>query len=347
MATIADVAKEARVSRSTVSSVMTGRKYVAPETRQRVEKAVRKLRYTVNSGARALATSRTMTLGLVFSFRQSRFVPSASTYVVALAQYARAAGYRLTLLTGDDSVGEIERALAAKTVDGFILMEVVEDDPRLEPLRRGTVPAVLVGLPEDSAGVDAVDLDYVAAGRLAVDRVHAQGRHRVAMIGWPGSLRRTGATYALRFRRGVEGRARELGMDVTTFECEVDQHGIQECLTPILQDPSWEALVFHNDAIVPILPILLLRENVENLQVIGLCPPEMAREQWLPFETIDTKPEESAGIAVQMLLQRLAEAPSGARGQSGSSPEVRPFERVLIEPTLTAMSEWGNAAEEG
>ena len=52
MATIGDVAHEAGVARSTVSAVLTGRKLVLPDTRARVDAAIAKLDYTVNSGAR-------------------------------------------------------------------------------------------------------------------------------------------------------------------------------------------------------------------------------------------------------------------------------------------------------
>jgi len=89
MTTIGDVAREAGVSRSTVSSVLTGRKFVAPGTRARVEQAVEKLNFTVNSGARALATSRTMVIGVVVQLHGMEFSPALAPFVFATRRAPR------------------------------------------------------------------------------------------------------------------------------------------------------------------------------------------------------------------------------------------------------------------
>lgn len=339
MTTIGDVARTAGVSRSTVSSVLTGRKFVTPQTRARVEDAIKQLHFTVNYGARALATSRTMNIGLVFSFRQSMFVPAASIYVVALAEEARLHGYRLMLVTGDDSAADLDRLLASRSVDGLVVMEVVEDDPRMEALRSAPVPSVLIGMPRESAGVDAVDLDYSAAGQLAMDQVHAAGNRRVALATWPFSRDLSGPTYAHRFLSGAERRASELDLDLAVFPCDVDQHSIRECAVSILRDRGHDAFVFHNDAVAPILPTALLLEHREDLQVLGLCPPAMAREHWLPFDTIGTQPEECARIAIQLLVQRL-NGGSVATGDGSGAEDARTrgtddHRRILLEPCLT------------
>ena len=57
MATIADVASHAGVSMSTVSYVLSGKRPISEETRQRVEEAIRELGYRPHAGARALASS--------------------------------------------------------------------------------------------------------------------------------------------------------------------------------------------------------------------------------------------------------------------------------------------------
>lgn len=65
MATIYDVAREAGVSRSTVSRVINGKKEVNEETRRIVEEAMRRLDYRPNASARALASQKSYTLGVV------------------------------------------------------------------------------------------------------------------------------------------------------------------------------------------------------------------------------------------------------------------------------------------
>ena len=68
MATIGDVARRAGVSRSTVSYALSGKRSISVATRERIEQAIADLEFTPNAGARALATSQTMVLGLLLQF---------------------------------------------------------------------------------------------------------------------------------------------------------------------------------------------------------------------------------------------------------------------------------------
>ena len=62
---MSDVAALAGVSHQTVSRVVNGHPNVAPQTRERVERAIAELGYRPNIAARALVTGSTRTIGLV------------------------------------------------------------------------------------------------------------------------------------------------------------------------------------------------------------------------------------------------------------------------------------------
>ena len=67
--TIKDVAKAADVSIKTVSNVINNTGRMRPDTRQRVEGAMRQLGYTVNLSARAIRSGGTRLIGLnIFDF---------------------------------------------------------------------------------------------------------------------------------------------------------------------------------------------------------------------------------------------------------------------------------------
>lgn len=66
MVTIFDVAKEAGVSKSTVSRVINRDTKVKKETRDAVEAAIKKLNYSPSYMAQAIRTRRTHTIALVF-----------------------------------------------------------------------------------------------------------------------------------------------------------------------------------------------------------------------------------------------------------------------------------------
>ena len=63
--TIRDVAKEAGVSPSTVSRVLSNNERISQETKQKVKEAIKKLNFKPNAIARSLANNKTQTLGII------------------------------------------------------------------------------------------------------------------------------------------------------------------------------------------------------------------------------------------------------------------------------------------
>lgn len=64
-ATIKDVAKEAGVSIMTVSRVINKREYIAPATKEKALRVVKKLNYMPNKVARSLVVKKTNFIGLL------------------------------------------------------------------------------------------------------------------------------------------------------------------------------------------------------------------------------------------------------------------------------------------
>src|SRR6478736_2487750 len=119
-AVMADVAKLAGVSHQTVSRVINGSDHVKEETRERVTAAMRMLDYRPNSVARALATGRSKTLGVV-SFDTTLYGPASTLFGIERA--AHEAGYfimvaSLKALDRASVVQAIER-LRVQGVDGI------------------------------------------------------------------------------------------------------------------------------------------------------------------------------------------------------------------------------------
>jgi DNA-binding LacI/PurR family transcriptional regulator len=310
MATIGDVAREAGVARSTVSAVLNGRKLVLPDTRKRVEDAIDKLNYSVNAGARALATARTMTIGVVVRFHEAEFSPALATYLVAVSDAAREAGYAVMLLTDADGEGAVRRAIADRRVDGLILLSVVENDPRLEPIVRTGFPAVLIGMPHDTRGIDAVDLDFAAGARLLVDHLADAGHDAATFVRWPDDLYASGSTYAIRFADAARERALSRDIRLEDVSCGVGPEQVLELLRAELgRADSPQALLLHNDAAVAMLPFALRDIGVEvptRRSVASLHSAELARLYALPFTSVESEPDAIVHTAVEVLVHRIA-----------------------------------------
>ncbi len=137
---VVDVARGAGVSTATVSRVLNGVGKVRDDTRRLVEKVARDLDYAPNTFARALASQRSMTIGVVVpSLRGSIFASGLE----AIQRHAETLGYSVLMACSDycpNREFDLARSLAARGVDGLILVGLTHH-PDLKPMlaRRGVL----------------------------------------------------------------------------------------------------------------------------------------------------------------------------------------------------------------
>lgn len=183
MVTLAEVAQHAGVSASTVSYVLSGKRSISLGTRERVERSIQELGYHPNAGARALASSKSNVIALMMPLRTDMYVPVMMEIAIAVATTARTHGYDVLLLTGEEGAPAVRRVTGSGLADAMILMDVELDDARLPLLRASDRPAVLIGLPAETAGLTCVDLDFTATGALCAEHLAGLGHRDIAVIG--------------------------------------------------------------------------------------------------------------------------------------------------------------------
>ena len=135
MATIADVARRAGVSLSTVSHVVNGTRRVAPETEQAVHAAIDAVGYIPNVLARALKTASTRSVGVAISAITN---PYFSDIICAIETECSRLGMMVFLSdTEDDPKRELEAvvALHQRRVDGIILAPSADPERRARSCR--------------------------------------------------------------------------------------------------------------------------------------------------------------------------------------------------------------------
>jgi LacI family transcriptional regulator len=145
VATIADVARQAGVSTSTVSHVINRTRKVDPATASLVERAIAAIGYTPNTIARALARSSSGTVGIAISAISN---PYFSDIICAVETECSRLGLMVFLAdTQDDPEQEMRvvRALHQRRVDGIILAPAAAPDQQsLKYLLDSKIPCVLV-----------------------------------------------------------------------------------------------------------------------------------------------------------------------------------------------------------
>ncbi len=184
-AVMADVAKLAGVSHQTVSRVMNGSDQVREDTRERVRAAMRMLDYRPNSVARALATGRSKTLGVV-SFDTTLFGPASTLFGIERA--AHQAGYFISIVSllalDRSSVLEAVERLRLQGVDGILVIAPQTDAAHTVSELPDDIPVVAVEAGPDQ-GVPVVTGDSFAGAALATRHLLDLGHRTVWHIAGP------------------------------------------------------------------------------------------------------------------------------------------------------------------
>ncbi|CAA9262461.1 MAG: Transcriptional regulator, LacI family [uncultured Blastococcus sp.] len=182
---MSDVAALAGVSHQTVSRVVNGHPNVAPQTRERVERAIAELGYRPNIAARALVTGSTRTLGLV-TVKINQYGPAQT--MLGLENAARAAGYSLSVSILDEATAAAMReavdTFAAQRVDGILALSTYDDAAEALTALDPPVPlvAVQVGGGEDRP---TVGVDQERGARLATRHLLGLGHRTVHHVAGP------------------------------------------------------------------------------------------------------------------------------------------------------------------
>jgi DNA-binding LacI/PurR family transcriptional regulator len=191
--TIHDVAREAGVSRGTVSRVLNGGRYVSPESAEAVNAAIRRTGYVVNRHARSLITGRSGSVAFLLAEPQERFFEDPNFNVLLHGCTAALAAHDIPLLLmiGGTRAEQrrITRYVTAGHVDGVLLVSSHTGDPVAEHLVRAGIPVVASGKPMGRAG-GAAGLAYVAAddrdgAREMVRHLVASGRRHIGTVTGP------------------------------------------------------------------------------------------------------------------------------------------------------------------
>jgi DNA-binding LacI/PurR family transcriptional regulator len=306
---ISDVARHADVSQSTVSYVLSGKRSISEPTKRRVLESVRVLGYHPHAGARALASNRSNVIALVVPIRSGIYVPVIMQFAISVVTSARGFDHDVLLLTQDEGVAGLERVAGAALVDAIIVMDVELHDVRLPVLRSLGRPAVLIGFPADPAGLTCVDLDFEAAGAVAVQHLAEAGCRDVVLIGAPPEVYARGTGFAQRTKAGFERAATERGLRWANWPCDPAAEAVRATVRQLLdQRPGLDGIVVHNEPVIPVLLDAFRasgRQIPGDLSVIALCPDELAEQATPPLTSIAIPADEVGRQAVALLMAKL------------------------------------------
>ena len=308
-ATSRDVAALAGVAQSTVSAVING-KTVTPAIRQRVEDAMRKLRYQPNASGRTLRTARTNVIALV-----ERVVAAGDDlgetlpYIVNVIDEARVHDYEVVLNTSSQGRAEIVRLAGRAICDGFIIMDVQTLDDRVAAAAQLSTPVVLVGRPADPHGLDVVDFDTLKAAELLVDELASTGHRHIAMLGEPQEALES-FRFIADFYSAVRERAQYCGLRCNILSRQgSDWNSVSTTADQLLEQAGDRlGLIARTPRDTHMLMQVLQAHQLipgRDVSLLSHCTDAIALSYARPVTNVSPRPAELAALAARLLFGRL------------------------------------------
>ena len=182
-ATIRDVATRAGVTKPTVSRVLNNSAPVRPETRARVEAAIRELGYRPSAVARGLVRGRLHMIAVVVPFVTHPSVVARVRGMVNAFRQGRIPVSIYDVEHGDDLDEHLTALTSYLRPEGVVVISLHPSPSQLERLRAGGIQAVFVDA--EAPGWSSVAIDDEAGGVMATRHLIELGHRRIGFIGDP------------------------------------------------------------------------------------------------------------------------------------------------------------------
>ncbi len=185
--TLEDIAKQAGVSRSTVSRVVNDDPNVSEGVRNKVQELILSTGYHPHAAARSLASQHSKMIGLVLPRTVSSFFidPYLPRLTQGVAQACNLHNLTLSLFilaTREDEERIFPRVSSQGLLDGIIVQTAHKGDKLINRLINSGFPVIVAGRPFNTSGVSYIDVDNIQAACQAVNYLIQLGYSRIATI---------------------------------------------------------------------------------------------------------------------------------------------------------------------
>jgi DNA-binding LacI/PurR family transcriptional regulator len=310
--TIADIARIAGVSKSTVSRVLNDSPLIGEETRERIRAIVKEHSFQINLPAKRLNTKQSNTIAFVTHGQHKEFSFSDLFTLEIISSISRGLAethYDLLMVQVDPYACCDWSAdyLDSGRVDGFILMTSTRKSTHIKSLLETKSPFIAWGVPLPGYSYCSVTGDDFLGGKLAGEHLLRSGRRRIAFLGGPADElevkhRYDGFIAALQ-EAGLEFDQKRLGYgDYTTESAAVVMHQLLE------GSPDLDA-VFANSDLMAMAAMDALRASgrrvPDDVAVLGYDNLSIAQVSNPPLTTISQNLPQAGRLLAQNLIQYL------------------------------------------
>lgn len=326
-----DVARRADVSQTSVSRFFNDPAKLREPTRKRIAEAIAELDYVPSMTARALASSRSHTIGaIVPTFDHALFARELSD----TAQYLSQAGYALMISSGNFEPAEeadLVRTMVSRNVDGLLLVGLERDPAIYALLDRKGIPYVTTWMIDPGSPYPQVGADNALAVRDMADHLLDLGHRDFGVLELPSTKNDRTRSRLAGIRTALEARGLSLTPE-DIIETPVDYEAGAWSLRRFMERPKPPtAIMCGGDvfAIGMLLEAAKMGLSVpQDLSVTGFDNHGFSSMMVPALTSIDLAVRETGRLAAKYLLDRIA-------GQNPPRVQVASHSLILRDSTAT------------
>jgi LacI family transcriptional regulator len=300
--TILDVAKLARVSPSTVTHALNGKRPVSSTTRERIISAINTLRYVPSHSASHLRKGSSGIIGCYVLDITEAFT---GKMVKGIEQGLAGSDISMLFVSGVEFGNDFKKAfqfLLHHNIDGLLLCHhiptVLES---VDALKSAGIPVISINT--ELEGIKSIFPDNINGGMLAADHLYASGMRCPAMICGPENR----VSSMLRFT-GFKKRIEELGLEFSgdrfIYGNYRYQHGYDAAFQLVNREPNIDGICCANDYIAAGAINRLTsmgRKIPEDMRIIGYDNRDFSEFWPIPISTFEQPLEEMGFFGISAL----------------------------------------------
>ena len=309
--TIADIARLAGVSKSTVSRALNDSPLIGDETKERIHAIAREHHFQINAPARRLSMKQSRTIAFVTHAYHKDFSVAdlfGLEIMGGISSGLHANGYDMLVIHVDPRDTQwVHQYLDTGRVDGFILMTSTRKQYHIKALLDMGAPFIVWGIPQPNQSYPSVTGDSFNGGKLATNHLIGLGREKIAFLGGPADELEVQQRY-----QGYQSALSEAGKSVDPVLVaygDFSNTSGAAAMEKLLQTAPGLDAVFVNSDLMAIAAMDVVRAHgrrvPEDVAVVGYDDLSIAQHSYPPLTTIRQNIPLAGKLLAQNLIQYL------------------------------------------
>ncbi|MGY3748592.1 LacI family DNA-binding transcriptional regulator [Vagococcus acidifermentans] len=264
--TILDVAKQAGVSKTTVSRYLNGHfGNMSSETKERIRQVIAELNYRPNKQAQALKSKRSYLIGVVVSDISNMY---SSLLLKGIGEVLGEAGYQMIIMDAASSLEQehdLLNKLTDQSVEGIILQASSRDASHYSHLKQANMPLILVDRDVEPSLFPLVTSDNIPSTQKIIEVILQKNYEQVVVVSEP---LKDIVTRELRYA-AAEELVVAAGRKIKLIE-KTPEMDLTEPVVRLAASPLKTALFASNGRMLMELLTILVNEKIRIPEDIGI-----------------------------------------------------------------------------